>query len=45
MNPRSQLVPVGEALALGELPAQMHAYVIRAGRFGVPTQSFVPERY
>ncbi|MBK7156505.1 MAG: alcohol dehydrogenase catalytic domain-containing protein, partial [Sandaracinaceae bacterium] len=43
MNPRSQLVPVGEALALGELPTQMHAYVIRAGRFGVPTQSFVPE--
>ena len=43
MNPRSQLVPVGEALVLGELPTQMHAYVIRAGRFGVPTQSFVPE--
>ncbi len=35
---------VGEAPPLGLLPEKMHAYVIRADRFGEPTKSMVVEQ-
>ena len=37
------LYPLGEAPPLGELPALMHAQLIRQSRFGEPRDAFAPE--
>jgi crotonyl-CoA carboxylase/reductase len=37
------LYAVGEQPPVGEVPAQMHAWVIRASRFGEPSQAFQQE--
>ena len=39
----SDLYPLGEAPPLGEVPARMHAQLIRESRFGEPLQAFAPE--
>ena len=39
----SELYPLGEAPPLGEVPARMHAQLIRESRFGEPLQAFAPE--
>ncbi len=38
-----ELYDVAEAPPLGEVPSKMHAYLIRAERFGEPTQAFQRE--
>ncbi|MCP5419939.1 MAG: crotonyl-CoA carboxylase/reductase [Gammaproteobacteria bacterium] len=38
-----ELYDLGEAPPVGEVPAKMHAYLIRADRFGPPTQAFQRE--
>ncbi|QQS00474.1 MAG: crotonyl-CoA carboxylase/reductase [Austwickia sp.] len=39
----TDLYPLGEAPPLGEVPAQMHAWLIRPERFGPPMQAFAQE--
>ncbi len=39
----TDLYPLGEAPPLGEVPARMHAWLIRPERFGPPTQAFAQE--
>ena len=43
MQARPAIIPVGKLPAIGTVPERMHAYVIRAGRFGEPQTSFVGE--
>jgi crotonyl-CoA carboxylase/reductase len=43
MTAHKELYDIGEAPPLGEVPAQMHAWLIRAERFGEPTQAFQKE--
>jgi len=38
-----QLYALGERPPLGEVPEKMHAWLIRAERFGNPTQAFQKE--
>ncbi len=40
---RKELYPVGEQPPLGHVPAQMHAWLVRAARFGEPLQAFQEE--
>jgi crotonyl-CoA carboxylase/reductase len=42
-NVAKELYAIGEIPPLGEVPKKMHAQVIRAERFGEPTQAFQPE--
>ena len=37
------LYPVGEAPPLGVVPAEMHAWLVRADRFGEPMKGFQQE--
>jgi crotonyl-CoA carboxylase/reductase len=41
--PSAELYEVGEAPPIGEVPAKMHAQLIRASRFGQPTHAFQVE--
>ena len=43
VTPGLELTPLGELPPLGQVPAQMHAQLVRPGRYGDPAQAFVPE--
>ena len=38
-----QLYEVGEQPPVGEVPEKMHAWLVRADRFGKPTEAFQKE--
>jgi crotonyl-CoA carboxylase/reductase len=38
-----QLYDLGDRPPLGEVPEKMHAWLIRADRFGLPTEAFQKE--
>ena len=43
ITPRTEPSPIGELPPVGQVPAQMHAQVVRQDRFGDPADAFRPE--